>query len=808
MQSCGRRSALRVVLAFAAAAVAVGASVQASVAAAPLTLTIQVGYHNNVKLGQWMPVAVDITNSGPDFEGSLEVQATNTVGGGPPLGVAIYQAPVSLASGATKHFRTYVSEDYPGSVQATLVHNGRAVASQSANLASTFSGLMVGVLSDQPSTLDGLSSVRPGGTAPLVVHLAAADLSDSAAVLRAFDVIAIDDFATDTLTAGQKTALTDYVTQGGTLLLGAGGSWHKTLAGLPATLVPMQVTGSTVLSSVAALGDARNVEVATGPLAAGATPWLLEGDHALLIEQTAGKGFVSMATFDWAQDSVAGRQGLSPILRQVLVRSTYGNLANPTATGPAITKIGAGNSISIASKGGALAQALGNLPALDLPAWWLIGSLVLVYVLLIGPVNYFVLRATGRRALAWITVPAIALVASAGAYGTSVLTKGTSVLVNEVSVIHVEQGVDRAYQEEYTGIMTPTRGDYQVAVSNTRTLISPIYYYTGNVGNPNLATLRVDTVSSGVTLPGMTAFTLRGFANEGVLSSAPRITGDAQMSGGQLTGSVKNSSTISFTDGVVISGNSFQKLAALAPGQTLSFSLQPSTYNFNAPPVVMNIYPSNYQFNGVPPNNPSDVERQMEIRSGVLTTVIPNAFGGIPATTQPIVVLWTSRPFQDVTVNGSHPRTFVESAVVLTFPIQRVGAGALPAGVVQGRLVDLDADTSAGGPPGIVVAQKGSLTYSFTPALAPGSRLTAASITNTNPYGSKGFIGSTGTASVVKAQAWDWARSAWTDVAYTDSGATAIPDTAVNPTTGEVRLRVSSDGQFATGWLSLSGTVL
>ena len=44
-------------------------------------------------------------------------------------------------------------------------------------------------------------------------------------------------------------------------------------------------------------------------------------------------------------------------------------------------------------------------------------------------------------------------------------------------------------------------------------------------------------------------------------------------------------------------------------------------------------------------------------------------------------------------------------------------------------------------------------------------------------------------------------------VAYTDSGATAIPDTAVNPITGEVRLRVSSDGQFATGWLSLSGTV-
>src|SRR5438105_4180055 len=197
MQGCGRRSALRVVLAVAAVAVALAASAQASVAAAPLTLAIQVGYHNNAKLGQWMPVSVDITNSGPDFEGSLEVQATNTAGGGPPLGVAIYQAPVSLAGGASKHFRTYVSQDYPGSVQATLVQNGRAVASQTANLASTFSGLMVGVLSDQPSTLDGLSSVRPGGTTPLVVHLAAADLSDPAAVLHAIGVIAINRFTTD-----------------------------------------------------------------------------------------------------------------------------------------------------------------------------------------------------------------------------------------------------------------------------------------------------------------------------------------------------------------------------------------------------------------------------------------------------------------------------------------------------------------------------------------------------------------------------------------------------------------------------------
>ena len=807
MEGCGRRSVFWAVVAVAAAAIALSVSTMTSFAAnSPLTIGVQFGYHNSVKLGQWMPVNVDITNNGADFEGTLEVQASNS-SGGPPIGTAVYEAPVSLAAGATKHFRTYIAEDFPATVAVRVMQNGREVDSRQATSANTFNALMVGVLSDQASALDALGGIRPGGNPPLIVHLTGADLADSAPVLRAFDVIAIDNFATDTLTAGQKTALNDYVEHGGALLLGTGGSWHKTLAGLPGATIPMQVGGSAVLASTGALGGAPGVEIATGTLNPGASAWLSEGSRPLLIEAPVGKGMVMMATFDWTQDSVAGWSGLTAVLRQVLVRMTYGNLSAPTSVGPAGGKFGFGNSGSIAAKGGAMTQALGNLPALDLPAWWLIGALVFVYVLLVGPVNYFVLRAVGRRALAWITVPVIALVASAGAYGTSVVTKGTSVLANEVSVIHVESGTDRAYQEEYTGILTPTRGDYLIGIGGSRTLVSPIYYYSGNIGNASLAAMRVNTVNSEVTLTGMTAFTLRGFANEGILAHAPDVSGQARMVGGQLTGSIKNSSGIEFTDGVVISGNSYQKFGELKPGDTASFTLQPTSYGLNGPPLVMTIYPSNNQFGGIGmASNSSDVEREMETRSAVLSTVITNAFSGMPTSTQPTVVLWTRQPFQSVTVNGAHPRTFVESAIVLTLPIQQVGAGGLPTGVVQGRLIDLDADTNPG-PPGMVIAQGGSITYSFTPSLAAGTHLTSVSITNSNPYGTKGFLGPTSTPATVKARAWEWASSTWVDLAYQETGATTVPDAAVNPTTGEVRIKLSSDGQFATGWLSLAGTV-
>lgn len=806
MTGCGRRLALRAGVAWCAVAVAFSATTVVSQAAGnQLKIAVQVGYHNTVKLGQWMPVTVDLTNSGPDLDGTLEIQTSSTSGGGPPIGAAVYQAPVSLASGATKHFRTYVTQDFAGTVRARVTQNGREVASQEVSSGNTITGLMVGVLSDQPSTLDGFAIVRPGGNPPLIVHLTAADLSDSAPVLRAFDVLAIDDFATDTLTGGQKTALADYVMQGGALVLGAGGSWHKTLAGLPSRVVPMNVTGSTVLASSSALGGAAGVEVATGTLAAGSRTWLAEGTLPLLLEEPAGKGSVEMSTFDWAQGSIANSSAAVALLRQVLVRVTYGNTSAPTPTGPMIGKFGMGT--SIATKGGALGQALGNLPALALPAWWLIGALVLVYVLLVGPVNYFVLRAIGRRALAWVTVPAIALVASGGAYGTSVITKGTSVVANEVSIIHVHQGWDHAYQEEYTGILAPTRGDYEVAIGGGHSLISPIYYYMGSITDPNFASMRVNTTTDSITMAGMSAFTLRGFANESVLGAAPQLTGQVQLAQGQLIGTVKNVSSMQFNDGVALSGSSFQKLGKLAPGGSASFSLQPTTANGFGPPAYASIYSNNYGYPGPPPSSTSDADRENQMRTAILSAVMGNMYGGMQVSTQPTVVLWTRQPFQSVTVNGGHPRMYSESAVVITLPIGQIGAGHLPAGVVPGRMVDIDADTNQGGPPGMVIAQSGSITFSFAPPLAPGTHLSSVTISNQNPWGPKGMIGPNGAAATVKAVVWDWSRSAWVSVTYESSGLTFVPDEAVNPITGEVRMKLSSDSQFATGWLSLSGSV-
>jgi hypothetical protein len=788
------------ILAAASGLISAGAGVQA---ASPLAMTVRVGYHNAVKQGQWMPIVVDVTNNGPSLDGMLEIQTGSSLGGpaGPPTGVAVYHLPLSLGAGATKHIRTYVLQDQSGSLTTRVIDHGRVIESQNVSAGNTV-GSLIGVLSDRPGALDGLATVRVGGFSAGLSHLSSDELPDTGLLLRPFDLLAIDDFATDTLTSSQRTALADYVTNGGALLLGTGGSWHKTLAGLPPSIVPMQVTGSTTLAATKALGGVVGVEVVTGTLT-GSRSWFAEGNQPLLVEKLVGSGTVMMATFDWNQDLIAGWSGTPAILRQVFVRSTYGLGSSPSMG------FGKFNFVSsVAQKGGSLSQVLNNVPSLDLPAWWIVGGLVLVYVLLVGPINYVVLRAINRRALAWVTVPVISIAASGVAYGSSVLTKGRSVQASEVAIVHIEQGWDHAYQETYLGILTPTRGDFDVSVSGKRMLISPIPNYSAP--NANQSLIRVDTSSNAVSLPGMTAFTLRGFATEELTGASPLVA-QAQLVGGKLTGTVQNRSTIRFTDAVIIAGNAYQKFDALAPGATVTFSLTPAAANpfgGGGPPAYSQIYQGGY-YGPMPQGGSSDEQRENQTKQMVLSTLPLAGLKGNDRASVPTFVAWTKQPIQDITVNGSHPRAYAETAVVLTVPVTQIGAGALPAGVVSGRLVDVDGDAQPGGPmPGMLSMQKGSVTYSFTPPLGPGLRLSNVSFSTPGGLPMKGALpGPSGTVAKAKAQIWDWSQSAWTEVPYTELSSTSVPDSAINPATGEMMLKVLSDGYFNSSWLSLTGDV-
>src|SRR3984893_10750097 len=169
VQRC--RLPARIALASILAGIALaGASVGAPAAGNRLTLTLHLRYQDVVKPGDWIPVTVDAKNTGAGIDGTLEIQeALNAQPG--VGGFAIYQQPISLASGATKRIRTYVVEDTTGAtITARIVQSGRIVVSQDSSAAATTSPL-IGVLSGPPTALDTFAAVHPASVAARVVHL-------------------------------------------------------------------------------------------------------------------------------------------------------------------------------------------------------------------------------------------------------------------------------------------------------------------------------------------------------------------------------------------------------------------------------------------------------------------------------------------------------------------------------------------------------------------------------------------------------------------------------------------------------------
>ena len=81
-----------------------------------------------------------------------------------------------------------------------------------------------------------------------------------------------------------------------------------------------------------------------------------------------------------------------------------------------------------------------NLASLALPP---IGGLLVLlfgYVVLVGPVNYIVLRRIDRREWAWITVPVLIVVFTVGSFGIGGLLRGSDVIVHEVGIVRGAPG--------------------------------------------------------------------------------------------------------------------------------------------------------------------------------------------------------------------------------------------------------------------------------------------------------------------------------------------------------------------------------
>jgi hypothetical protein len=335
-------------------------------------------------------------------------------------------------------------------------------------------------------------------------------------------------------------------------------------------------------------------------------------------------------------------------------------------------------------------------------------------VLLAGPLNYLLLWRLGRRDLAWITLPLIALVFAAGAYGVGVRSKGKDILANQVRIIHLSDHSSRAYIETFTGIFVPHRGSYSARPGGQPFVSGLGGFYGGQPGSVGAGVVLVTGGGSSapdVRLVDVNAWSMRGFSSEELLTNPGTLTQDLHLANGRITGTVTNRLGFALTDGFVVAGDSYQTFGRIGKGETIQVNLAVSSSPSQqmGQPIAYRIYQTPTY--GVVANTATQRETLRRIQ--IVSALFP--YNGMNSSAEPMLVGWAQSSHLPLKVNGSDADVRDLDAVVM--PLRMAPAtitGSLAEGEITARLVDLTGEQVNLSGTGLYFATRGAATYELT----------------------------------------------------------------------------------------------
>ncbi len=532
------------------AVLAVAASAPARVVAQdqpPITLDVRVGYEGAYRLGEWFPVSVSIGNDGPDLRGVLEWSFTGQ------SGEQVFRQAIDLPRGSRKRVTLDVfARDFARTGQLRLLDGENPLVSRDVSLDAADEGVfLVGVLSSDPAMLNSLSSLQIAGfSSTLVRHLDAAELPEHTALLRGINALFLHDIDSAVLSAAQRDALGLWVSLGGQLFVSGGVGGQKAAAGL-ADLLPVQLGGAlaqgdlTALAGLAGAGALPNPAAALSPAQPRAGAEQLPPGSGLLFRWRYGSGLVTVSTFDFA--SLRGWASESALWGKLLVRQPI--------LAPGYT--------ARLSQTSLLERGVLRLPSLNLPSTGVVLAFLLLYVLVIGPINYLALRRMRRLEWAWLTVPLVVLVFSCGLYAVGAGLRGGQSQLSQAAIVQGVEGQPRAFATGFIGLFSPRRASYtvgfpaQALVGGSPSRFTQSDQFDAVVADDSGArSIRVlaDVVS-------VTTFVAEQMVDLPVAVQSS-LTSDAA----GVHGEVRNTGAGGLEDVLIVRGDTFARLGALAPG--------------------------------------------------------------------------------------------------------------------------------------------------------------------------------------------------------------------------------------------------
>ncbi len=466
-------------------------------AQAALRFDVFLGYDGTVREASWFPITCEVFNDGPPIKGFIEV-APSSYGKG-----QTQRLPIELPTGTTK--RVFIPTFAPGRYQSgwdvrLVDQRGRVIEEVVAARSQKTVGWETKVVGALPRSAAGNVSLRnikrnQPDMQPTSARFQPAMFPDNPLLLEGLDAIYLNSEAATSLRVSQANALLAWLHAGGHLIVAveqpndfAAVPWLRNI--LPCDLKDMQAVAShpelqawveqgTTITNYALLpGKARRnkvpapvdqadqpraafddvrtdsvfetaeIRVATGTLRDGKV-LIAAGDLPLVVTANRDLGRITLLNFSPEREPFKSWKNLSTFWTKLVEVPLELYISNDYYPGYGL------------GADGLFGAMIDSRQVHKLPVGWLL-ILLLVYLVVIGPVDRIWLKKINRPMLTWITFPCYVLFFSGLIYVIGYKLRAGESEYSELHVVDVLPNGERAELRgrTYASIYSPANAKY------------------------------------------------------------------------------------------------------------------------------------------------------------------------------------------------------------------------------------------------------------------------------------------------------------------------------------------------------------
>lgn len=511
----------------------------------PLQVKAEISTGKQIIHNTTIPVTVDITNMGEDFTGRVEIYHQRSYDDHNP---SRYYQDIHIPANTPKRYHLFIPSItyyYQNNV-IIRVCGGKNLADYKENKVDftrvQYNDIIMMVLNPERSGYSYIADFKKIIPQNSTLYINHPDPSRIPINWKCYDnikVLMINNLPALNLKREAEKAILGYVNAGGCLVFSSNLDPNEFSGSLFKDYLPISPRETKVLKGGQDIFTREDIVTISGDVNG-----LVEVEQwgtPILLRRQVGEGCIYFITADLSKRPFQARYEESCIWKKIMaqVSDNSNKLLYMDVT-----------------------QLLNRQPELAAPPVGVIFWILFIYIILIGPVNYLVLKKKDRLGLLFVTVPIISLLFSSGIFFLGYSIKGSRIIMRTINITYLLSGQSGGLTDSMVSLFSPNKAKYNLALERPGSL----GWETGSPYENEGMNVSEDEPFTFENL-GFQMWSMRRFQMQNSESFPGPITLDVRSTNKGFSGKIQNDTGKTLTGCVIIYRGQVSPVFDLPPGE-------------------------------------------------------------------------------------------------------------------------------------------------------------------------------------------------------------------------------------------------